>query len=128
MCAATPRFIDHPSVSANPEAYGNATLNLSAALPSWGQSLIAYKWLGGDGLPKADDQLADEQALQRADILAVLERGDALPKPIIGLGMFDNVEVGSGAGIVATLASLGEATIPVHVRLAQQKGLKKFLL
>lgn len=120
--------MDHPSVSANPEAYGNATLNIAAALPSWSQSLIAYKWLDSTGIPKDPGALADEQATQRADILAILERGDALPKPIIGLGMFDNLEVGSGAGIVATLAALGEVTIPVHVRRAQEKGLKKFLL
>lgn len=128
METATPRFIDHPSVSANPAAYGNATLDIAKALPSWKQSLIAYKWLNSEGQPKKPDDLADEQRAQRDDILRILAKGDALPTPIVGLGMFDNVEVGSGAGIIATLADMGVKLIPVHLRRAQEKGLKKFLV
>lgn len=124
----SPRFIDHPSVSANPDVYGNATLDLAKALPSWSQSLIAYKWLTSDGTPKKAELLDDEQRAQYDDIIRILTKGDAFPKPIIGLGMFDNVEVGSGAGIVATFAAMGVVMIPVHVRLAQEKGLKKFLV
>lgn len=128
METATPRFMDHPSVSANPGAYGNGSLDVEKALPSWKQSLIAYKWLDAEGRPKKPDALDDEQRAQRDDILRILAKGDALPKPIIGLGMFDNVEVGSGAGIIATLADIGVKILPVHLRIAQEKGLKKFLI
>ena len=128
MNTATPRFIEHPSVSANPSAYGNATLDIEKALPSWKQSLIAYKWLDSEGQPKKPEALADEQRAQRDDILRILAKGDALPTPIIGLGMFDNVEVGSGAGVIATLADMGIKLVPVHLRRAQEKGLKKFLV
>lgn len=89
---------------------------------------MAHKWLDSGGTPKRAEVLAEEQRSQYEDIIRIFSKGDAFPKPIIGLGMFDNVEVGSGAGIVATLASLGIQIIPVHVRLAQEKGLKKFLI
>lgn len=124
----SPRFIDHPSVSANPDAYGNATLDLGRALPSWSQSLVAHKWLETGGVPKKADNLADEQRAQYEDIVRILTKGDAFPRPIVGLGMFDNIEIGSGAGIVATLASMGIPLIPVHIRRAQEKGLRKFLV
>ena len=126
MDIATPRFLDHPNATS--DVYVSGVLDLAKALPSWRQSLISYKWLGADAQPKKPDELADEQRAQYEDILRILTRGDALPKPIIGLGMFDNVEVGSGAAIVATLAALDVKVIPVHMRVAQEKGLRKFLL
>lgn len=127
MDIATPRFLDHPS-AATSEAYVSGTLDLSKALPSWRQSLISYKWLDAEARPKKPEELADEQRAQYEDVLRILTKGDALPKPIIGLGMFDNVEVGSGAAIVATLAAMDVKLVPVHIRAAQEKGLRKFLL
>lgn len=128
MSTATPRFTDHPNVAANRDAYTDATLDIAKALPSWRQSLISYKWLNAEARPKGASDLADEQRAQVDDVIRILTRGDALPKPIVGLGMLDNLEVGSGAAIVATLAAQGVKTIPVHVRKAQEKGLKKFLV
>lgn len=122
------KFIDHPNVGANKDAYIDGVLDLDKAMPSWRQSLLAHKWLTTDGYPKPPETLGAEQKEKYDTYEAMLKNGEALPKPIIGIGMVDNVEVGSGQAVILLLAHKGVKQIPVHIRNSQSKKLMKFMV
>lgn len=121
------QFDDHPSVGANKDAYIDGILDLTKALPSWRQSLLAHKWLTADGAAKPSETLGAEQKAKYDEYESALQNGVPLPKPIIGIGMVDNIEVGSGAAVVLLMAHKGAGTLPVHIRAAQSKKLMKFM-
>ncbi len=124
-----PSFVDHPNVSGgNKDAYIDAVLDLDKALPSWRQSLLAYNWLTSDGHAKPVETLGAAQKEKYDEAVALLSAQQSLPKPIIGIGMIDNVEVGSGAAIIVLMAHQGFTQIPVHVRAAMSKKLMKFMV
>ncbi len=126
--SAEPKFIDHPNVASNKDAYIDGVLDIAKALPSWQQSLLAYKWLTSEGHAKPLDTLGGEQRTRYDEALALLSSGKPLQKPIIGIGMVDNIEVGSGAAIVVLMAHKGITQIPVHIRAGMAKKLMKFMV
>lgn len=122
-----PEFVDHAAAKANPDKYITVEVNIAAIIKSWRESLYSFEWLTSEGVIKTLDDLSENEANKRQVVEADLKAGKALEKPVLGIGIQDNIEIGSGRAILLTLADCGMKTIPVHIPKSCESDFKPFL-
>ena len=110
-----PPFIDNVAISGRADRYTVVTVDTARILASWRQSLFAFEWLLPDGRIRALNELPEGEQARRASVERALETGDSLEKPVLGIGLLDNVEIGAGRPVFLTLAAHGARALPVHV-------------
>ena len=111
------QFITNSAILPRRMEYQDMRLAISDILVSWRQSLLAHKWLDSEGVLLPKDNLAERQRRQREHIELLIAEAQPLPAPVLGIGMFEHIEIGAGRDIVLTLAAHEVETIPVHVPL-----------
>ena len=112
------QFTTNPAILPRRLEYQDMQLAMADILSSWHQSLLAHKWLDSQGQLRPKDNLAERQRLQRAHVEQLIADRQPLPTPVLGIGMFEHIEIGAGRDVVLTLAAHGIETIPAHVPLA----------
>ncbi len=120
-------FIDNPAVAARSDTYLSVTVDVTKVLGSWRESLFSYEWLNGDRL-KTRDELPPNEQPKRQVIEDHLAKGEPLQKPILGIGILENVEFGSGRATFLTLAALGAKKLPVHILKAHKDEFSSFVV
>lgn len=111
----SPVFIDNPVIRGREAHYATMTVRVDAVLQSWRMSLFSYEWLLPDGRVRATDELSASERPRREAVEEQLKAGTALEKPVLGIGLLENVEIGSGRAVFMTLAARGCKTMPVHI-------------
>lgn len=119
-------FIDHPVAARSEGKFTSVMVDLTAVVKSWKKSLFSYEWLTPEGAIKPIEELNDAEMQKRALVEERIKKGDKLEKPILGIGMLENVEIGSGREILLTLAATGTTQMPVHVPASQVGEFKKY--
>ena len=114
------------TVASDPGKYVEADVKLMPLLAAWRNSIVASEWIM-NGHPKQPDQLHDIPKEQYARVLSDLETGRPLDKPLLGLGLFDNLEVVTGRAVVYAALTNGFDSLPVQMPAADQKKLEKLL-
>lgn len=110
-----PVFVDNPVVHGREDHYTEIQVRVPAVLESWRLSLYSYEWLRPDGTIKAANELPPAEQELRTLVEDTLRARLAVEKPILGIGLLDNVEIGSGRAVFLTLAALGHTTMPVYI-------------
>lgn len=126
MSKITPVFTINPAVQDRGGQYVDVTVRAAAVLKSWKLSLMSFEWLLPDGTIRTLDELPIKEREKRLAVESTLSGGHPLPKPVLGIGIMDNVEIGSGRDVFLTLAALGHDAIPVHVPKSCLKDFKAF--
>jgi hypothetical protein len=124
--ATLPKFVDNPVVKSRRDNYIDIDVNVEKVLKSWRISLFSFEWLGPEGRIKSADELPEAEKPKRAEVERRLKAGEALEKPILGIGMLDNIEIGSGRAVFLTLAAQGAKTVPVHIPRSNEGEFKPF--
>ena len=106
--------------------YTELLIDATKVLQDWRQSLFAHELVDTNGFVKGDDDINESRMEKRERVRECLQSGAALEKPVLGIGMFDNVEIGAGSDILATLVMEGITVLPVHVRVSQVDEFKAF--
>jgi hypothetical protein len=122
----TPVFVENPVARARPEQYLDITVSVEKVLKSWRVSLFSFEWLRPDGRIKGADELPEAEQPKRREVERRLAQGEALEKPVLGIGLLDNIEIGSGRAVFLTLAALGAKTVPVHIPRSNESEFKAF--
>lgn len=122
-----PQFTDNPAASGTDRRYIEIKVDTAKILHSWRKSLFSYEWLEKDGAIKALNSLSESDREKRLAVEEKLQSGQKLPKAILGIGIMDNVEIGSGRAEFLTLAALGVKTLPVHIPQGNESDFKAFL-
>lgn len=104
----------------------NIEVDVALVLKSWRLSLFSFEWLRPDGSLKALKELAENEAQKRRLVEEKLKNGIALEKPVLGIGIADNIEIGAGRAEFLTLAAQGIAVIPVHIPAANKSDFKPY--
>lgn len=120
-------LIDNPSIAGRANRYEIITLDVAKALTSWRQSLMAHEWLTPEGALRDLDHL---NMLDRDKVLKAqksIEMGEPLLRPVCGIGIFDNVEIGSGRDVFFALARAGQTTVSVHIPLSNRAEFNRYL-
>lgn len=121
----TLEFLDNPAAKGN---YLSVDVSLPAILESWQCSLFSFEWLNKDGAVKALDDLPVIQREQRLEIELLLNDRKPLIKPVLGIGLMNTVEIGSGKAVLLTLAAHNLASLPAHIPASNRDEFKKFLI
>lgn len=127
MLATSLHFVDHSSLKGRENRYTVARVNTAAVLKSWKGSLFSFEWLTPEGSLRTLDDLPLHERDKRLKVEKHLSHGDALERPVLGIGILDNVEIGAGRDVFMTLAAHGLKDIEVHIPLSAQKDFAAFL-
>jgi hypothetical protein len=117
-------FIDNPAAKSS---FTTIEIDCAEVLKSWRQSVYSYEWLTKAGNIKPASDLNQTEANKRFEVEKIIKAGEAIEMPILGIGVMDNIEIGSGRATLLTLIDNGQITMPVHVPSSQLKEFKKFI-
>lgn len=120
-------FIDNLAIRGREAQFTTMTVNLDKVIQSWKLSLFSFEWLDGNGNIKDFNRLPSKEQVKRQEIEEILSEGSPFPRPVLGLGLSDNIEIGSGRAALLTLASKGYTDISVHIPLSCQKDIENIL-
>lgn len=121
------QFVDNPAIRERRDHYVDVTVDVSRILKSWQSSLYSFEWMLPDGRIKTRDELPENEQPKRAEVEEKIRRNRPLEKPILGIGLLENVEIGSGRATFLTLAATGLRTIPVHIPKSNEDEFVPFL-
>jgi hypothetical protein len=119
-------FVDNPVIRGQDGRYTTITVNVPAVLKSWRISLFSYEWILPDGRIKDLAELPPAEQAKRRAAEDILGGNDPVEKPILGIGLLENVEIGSGKALFLTLAAHGCQTLPVHIPRSNTKEFEPF--
>lgn len=109
------------------DKYVILNVDAGAVLGSWKNSLFSFEWLNAAGGIRTPDDMPMREREKRLEVERSVKSGHALERPILGIGIMDNVEIGAGRAVFLTLAAMGHKTIPVAVPKSNAKDFKPFI-
>ena len=127
MTAMAMQFTDSNSIRGREDRYTVVRVDAGAVIKSWKDSLFSFEWLDQNGAIRALDDLPMHERDKRLKVEKHLSDGDALPRPVLGIGVMDNVEIGAGRDVFLTLAASGAREIEVHIPKSAMSEFKPFL-
>ena len=122
-----PVFIDHEIVRRTPNDYTEMQLHPDKILKAWALSLFAHEVLEKNGAVKTEDKMSDTTLEKFISARHAFEKGEEVTKPVIGVGIMDNIEIGIGREIVAAAKIMSLTEIPVIIRKSQLSDIEKLL-
>ena len=123
----TIEFTDNKAALRDSDKFISAEVDVARILESWKTSLFSYEWLDGEGNIKEFQDLDAPQADKLRIVQGKVAAGEALEKPVLGIGMLDNVEIGSGHAAFVIAVTNGHKTIPAHIPKSCESDFKDFL-
>lgn len=121
------QFIDNSAIKGREEKYTIITVNAQATLKSWKSSLFSFEWLTPDGKIRSVEELGENEKQKFHSVSDSYKNGDALERPILGIGILDNVEIGSRRDVFLTLAASNINAIPAHVLKQDEKEFADYI-
>lgn len=121
-------FSDNPALKGREGKYCTVRVKAGPVVKNWKNSLYSFEWLEPDGTIRTLDSLPLHERDKRLAVESALKTGKPVTRPVLGIGIFDTVEIGAGREVFLTLASVGMEDIEVHIPKANQTDFQKFLL
>ncbi len=120
-------FITNPAIKGREDKFITLQIAIEPIVKSWRKSLFAHEWIKPDGTLKSAEELSDSNRAKRLRVEDRLRKGEALECPVLGLGVTDDVEIGSGRDILLTLADHKISVIEVHIPKSHERDFHSFL-
>lgn len=120
-------FDKNKAVEGREDQYIDVSVDVAKILQSWRMSLFSHEWMLPDGRLKDLKELPASEQMKRQAVELAIANGKTLPKPVLGIGLLDNVEIGTGKPEFLTLAAQGHETIPVHIPKSNESDFKDFI-
>ena len=121
------KFIDNTKIKKTIDNYNSITVSSDKIIKSWKESLFSYEWLLPDGRIKSIEELSNPDQLKRKEIEKQIINNKSIEKPVLGIGILDNIEIGIGKEILLTLAANNIKNIQVHTPNTYSHEFDKFL-
>ena len=122
-----PQFCNHVIVEKNPNDYTEINAAPADILGLWKVSLFAHELLNKDGRLKNENELSNDTLQRYIAAKESFKRGEEIPKPVLGVGIYEGIEIGVGREIVAAALHAGLDFIPVSIRKAQADDIRQQL-
>ncbi|MCK5284113.1 MAG: hypothetical protein KAJ86_00855 [Alphaproteobacteria bacterium] len=121
----TIKFIDNNS--ATNSQYICVNVDILKILESWRDSVFSFQWLHADGSIKTLNELSEYERPKRELVEQTLKKRKPIVQPILGIGIQENIEIGTGRAELLTLAAHNVKTIPVHIPKTNESDFQVFL-
>lgn len=119
-------FTDNPAIRGKENSYITVSVKAPDVIKSWKSSLFSFEWITAEYKIKPFEDLPEKEQEKRREVEARLQAGKPVEMPILGIGMLDNVEIGSGRAVFLTLVANGVEEIPVHIPVTYKDDFKPF--
>ena len=123
----TLQMTNSPAIAGRESKYMMVRVDTAAVLKSWQKSLFSFEWLTPDGKIRKIDDLPMREHEKRREVEVALKKGQPLERPVLGIGIMDNVEIGAGRAIFLTLAAIGHKQIEVHIPTGNRDEFSAFI-
>jgi hypothetical protein len=123
----TPLLKDNASALKSKDKYTLIDIDVQKVVKSWKASLFSFEWLTPEGDIKTAAQLPEAEREKFEAVFSDIETEKALERPILGIGIMDNIEIGSRRDVLLTLASQNVQSLSVHINKADKKDFEPFL-
>lgn len=120
-------LVDNPTIRGRAENFTTVRVSVPAVLESWRESLFSHEWLWPDGRLRGVYDMQERERLKRIHTEAAILAGELLPRPVLGIGISENIEIGSAREVFLSLAALGFTGIDVHIPKSNLPDFKPFL-
>jgi len=121
-------YKDGRAAGAAPDRYIEICVDTAKVIDNWRGSLFSFEWLDKLGHVKPIEALRDQDQERYKAVMAAYEDGTPLEKPVLGIGLHDTLEIGSGKAVLLTLAALGVGEMPVHILRSNERDFKDFIV
>lgn len=121
-------FRDSKVVTKDPDKYVLVDVVVEKVLESWKDSILSFEFMHTDGTLREERELSPKNRERRAEVETKIRERKPVDHPILGIGLMDNVEIGSGRDVFMTLALQGYTVAPVHIRKAQMEDFKNYIV
>ncbi len=121
------RFQDNPALKGREDKFITLEIKVAPVLASWRESIFAHEWLNPDGHFKKTSEMTQKVQMRRKAIEEDIENNGFLNRPVLGIGIMDNIEIGSGKDLFLSLAAMGLTTIPVHIPKSHEDDFRMFI-
>lgn len=122
------RFNDSPSLKGREDRYSVVTVAVAPVLESWRASLFSFELLTSDGAIRTIDDLPIHERDKRVRIERIIADKGPLDRPVLGIGLLDNIEIGAGRDVFLTLSAHGLTGIEVHVPRSSLRDFAPYLI
>lgn len=122
------KLTDNSAIKGRADHYDVVDVDVEKILKSWRDSLFAYEWMTPDGDLKSLQDLPDSQQEQRQSVEAQIQAGDKINRPVLGIGLMENVEIGAGKAEFLTLSAHGYNQVSVHIPKSNREEFEKFII
>lgn len=123
----TLKLIDNPTLKGREANFIIIDIDSDKIIKSWKLSLFSFEWLTPEGKVKDEKSLEADKAEKFKQVQAAYNDNQSLERPILGLGIMDNVEIGSRKEVLLTLYSLGIKNLSVHIPKNCLNDFKKYM-
>ncbi len=127
MTTTAVKFIDNPLIADRKDNYLSVVLDSAKIIESWRSSLRAFEWITPEGKIKDIAELKPDAQTERKAVEDKMAKGVTLEKPVLGIGLLENVEIGIGRATFLVAYAHGQKQIPAHIPKAHEKDFKPFL-
>lgn len=122
------RFMDNSSLKGREDAFILLEVKTAPVIASWQESLFSHEWLTADGHIKPLKDMTEKVQGRRKQVEELIDRADQkLERPVLGIGIMDNIEIGSGKDLFLCLAARGMSSIPVHIPKSHESDFRIFI-
>ncbi|HPF78953.1 MAG TPA: hypothetical protein PLF01_06625 [Alphaproteobacteria bacterium] len=127
MPLPTLHLVDNTSLKGREDKYEIVEVDLEAVLESWKISLFSFEWLTPDGAIRSPEKLPETEREKYHAVLRAYEAGEPLERPVLGIGIMDNVEIGSRRDVLLSLMTTGLERLSVHIPKSNAKDFAPFM-
>lgn len=120
-------MIDNASIKGREDKYVSINVDLGKVLKGWQISLFSFEWLTPEGQIRTPEQLPDKERQKFETVLQDIKEGNDLERPILGIGVLDNIEIGSRRDVLLTLYTQGIKSLSVHVQKSIEEEFDEYL-
>ncbi len=118
---------DNTAAIKRPELYTCIQVDTAKVIKSWQLSVFSYEWLTPEGDIKHIEEMSEAESERRRATENAIKNNKPLEKPVLGIGIQDNIEIGAGRAVLLTLAAHDIKTLPVHILKSNESDFKDFL-
>gem|GEM_PF-372478 len=124
---STISFKDNPALKGREDKFVALDVKVGPVLASWCESIFAHEWLDAEGKIKKLADMSEKMQEKRQSIESDIDENFVFERPVLGIGIMDNIEIGSGKDLFLCLAARGLTSLSVHIPKANEKDFRMFI-
>lgn len=121
------RFRSSSAIKGREDSFLQGEAIIAPVLASWRESLFAHEWLHQDGKIRKPSEMNEKMRTRRLAIEEQLDSETLLERPVLGIGILDNIEIGAGRDLLLACAARGMDRIPVHIPKSHVEDFRLFI-